>query len=543
MNGFEAIARILKAEGTEYIFCFPFNLLIEAAAIEGIHPILPRLERTAVNMADGYTRVSNGRRNGVVVTQAGAGIENAFAGVAQAYADGSPILLFPGGSPAPRAGGKSDFPAAANYKGVTKWAERLSSAEAVPDVMRRAFTLLRNGPTAPVLIELAPDITSGDAADALAGYRSVKAHHSGADEKDVSAAVEALLAADRPLIHAGQGVLYAEATDLLVELAELLDAPVMTTTLGKSAFPEDHRLALGAAGVTGTDMIRSYFGECDLILSIGSSVSANLASARLPDGKTLIQCTSDPSDLNRERFIDLGLLGDARIALGQLIAETKSQAGAAGRDAGTANRVRGVKESWIEQWLPLLSSDERPINPYRVIWEVQQTVDHSRTIVTHDSGNPRDHTVPFYEATVPRGYLGWGNSTQLGFSLGVAMGAKLGAPDKYVVNIMGDAAIGMAGIELETAARYSIAITTIVINNAVLSGYSRRFPTAAEKYGLTTLSGDYSKLAEALGVRAEKVTEPDAVRPAIQSALAHNDAGKPALIEIMAKEETTLAMM
>jgi thiamine pyrophosphate-dependent acetolactate synthase large subunit-like protein len=149
--------------------------------------------------------------------------------------------------------------------------------------------------------------------------------------------------------------------------------------------------------------------------------------------------------------------------------------------------------------------------------------------------------IPFYESTTPRGYLGWGNSSQLGYGLGIAMGAKLGAPDKLVVNIMGDAAIGMAGMDIETAVRHKIPILTIVLNNHVLSGYSVNYPVAAERFGFTNLYGEYADLAKALGAYSEQVADPQQIASAIRRAQEAMATGTPALIEFMTKEENNLS--
>jgi thiamine pyrophosphate-dependent acetolactate synthase large subunit-like protein len=169
------------------------------------------------------------------------------------------------------------------------------------------------------------------------------------------------------------------------------------------------------------------------------------------------------------------------------------------------------------------------------------SVDRSRTIVTHDSGHPRDQTIPFYETTTPRGYLGWGNSSQLGYGLGIAMGAKLGSPEKLVVNIMGDAAIGMVGMDIETASRHNIPILTIVFNNHVLSGYSKNYPVATEKFGFTNLYGEYAELARSLGAYSERIQSPEQIIPSIQRAKRAMDEGRPALLEFMTKEENRLS--
>ena len=543
MRGNDAIAQILQQEGTEYLFCYPDNQLIHSAAAAGIRPMMSRTERTTINMADGYTRMLNGRRNGVIVTQSGPGIENAYGGIAHAYADSVPILVLPGGTSRSDAGRQPDFSAVANYGGVTKWVAQINQEQRIPEFMRRAHTYLRSGRGAPVMLEVPADVAMGDFGEAAPAYNPVPVMRSAGDPADVRAAVTTLLAAKRPMIFAGQGVLWAEASEQLVALAELLDAPVTTTNSGKSAFPENHPLALGAAGRTFTKMARHHLDEADVIFGIGASFTTNLASAGVPGGKTLIQSTVDAQDLNKEHQLDQAIIGDAQLVLTQMIEEAQQQAGAAGREGtGAADEVAQVKGEWLEQWMPLYTSDETPMNPYRIMWDLMQTVDRDNTTVTHDSGHPRDQLVPTWESTVPRGYLGWGNSTQLGYSLGLVLGAKLAAPERTFVNFMGDAAIGMAGMDIETGVRLGIPVLTIVLNNQVLSGYPARYQAAVEKYRFTELYGDYATVATALGAYGERVHEPKEIIPALKRGLDEVAGGKPALIEFMTKEENTLAM-
>ena len=487
--------------------------------------------------------VTNGRRTGVVVTQAGPGIENAFGGVAHAYSESTPILVLPGGTARSRLGQSPDFDAVEAYRGVTKWVTQINQADRIPELMRRAHTILRSGRPGPVMLQIPADVAQEEIDESAFEYRPVKGYRSAGDPSDVADAVTALLAARNPIIYAGQGVLWAEATPELIELAELVNAPVMTTNTGKSAFPENHPLALGVGANTMTKMARHFMDRADLVFGVGCSFTTNLASLGIPRGKVLVQCTVDNKDLNKEEQLHHAVVGDARLVLRQLIEEVQYQAGLEGKKDGgeVAAAVKQVKDEWLEEWMPLLTSDEAPINPYRVIWDLMHTVDRTQTILTHDSGHPRDQTIPFYESLEPRGYLGWGNSSQLGYGLGLAMGAKLGAPDKLVVNIMGDAAIGMAGMDIETAVRHKIPIMTIVLNNHVLSGYSRNYPVAAERFGFTNLYGDYSKLAEALGGYGERIEDPREIVPAIRRAQTVMETGRPALLEFMTKEENTLS--
>ena len=539
MQGKTALAGILQQEGADYVFCFPNNALIDAAAAAGIRPIISRMERGAVNMADGYSRVTNGNKTGICVVQAGPGIENAYPGVAQAYADSSPILMLPGHQGTARDGVPSDYRASRNYEGVTKWADLINHAERIPEMMRRAHTHLRMGRPQPVLLEMPADVLNGEIDESQFRYAPVSRRRSAGDPKDVASVAKTLLAARRPVIYAGQGVLYAEATPELVELAELLNAPVLTTTLGKSGFPEDHRLSLGAGGNSGTKAVGVFLHQADVVFGIGTSFQKTLASAPVPDGKTVIQSTIDEGDLNGEYPLDDIIVGDAKLVLRQLIDEVSRQAGPGGHSSngGVAEEIQAVKDEWMAEWLPRLTSDDVPISPYRVIWELDQGLDKANSIVTHDSGNPRDQIVPFYTATTPRGYIGWGNSTQLGSGLGLIMGAKLAAPEKVALNLMGDTAVGMCGTDFETASRNKIGIISVIMNNGAMGGYEKNIPIAVEKYGSKFIGGDYTKLADSLGCHAETITQPDQIAPALRRAQEISSTGQPVVLEVITREE------
>jgi thiamine pyrophosphate-dependent acetolactate synthase large subunit-like protein len=536
VRGNEAIARILSREDVEYLFCFPAHGLIDACAGEGIRPIITRTERTLVNMADGYTRVHDGRRFGVVAVQAGPGAENAFAGVAQAASDGIPILAFPGGARRERRGIPYAFSPADQYRGIAKWADEINMPERIPSLMRRAFHALRNGRRGPVVLEVPNDVGPAEVDEAaVAAYVSPRAHRSAADPADVALAADALAAARAPVIVAGQGVLFARATAELRALAELLAIPVMTTMNGKSAFPEDHPLSLGAAGASGTEMAARSLEAADLILGVGTSFSVTPFTHPMPSGVPLIQITSDERDVNKDYPVRGALVGDVSLVLGQLVA---ALGGSAARDNGpAATTIAASKRAWLERWMPRLTSDDEPLSPYRVIFELGRSIDHANAIVTHDSGNPRDQLLPFYEAIAPRGYLGWGKSTQLGYGYGLALGAKLAAPTRLVVNVMGDAAFGMVGMDVETAAREKIGVLTILLNNSVMGGYDRSMPVAAARYGSHRLTGDYTALATALGAHAERVTKPADVAPAIARAAKVTMGGCPAVLEFVTRAE------
>ena len=542
MQAIDAVAQILKTEGVENLFCFPANSLIDACAKVGIRPIMARTERTLINMADGFSRISNGDRLGVACVQSGPGSENAFGGVAQAFSDSVPILMLPGGVARRSHGIPTHFEAVPNYGGITKWVAQVNFPDRIPAMMRRAFSLLRTGHPAPVMLEIPTDVASEEIEDGF-GYRPPEKTKPAGNPSDITASVKALLAAESPILHVGQGVLYADGTDELIEFAELVGVPVMTTMAGKSVFPENHPLALGASGHTGTGMVKHFLGKADLVFGLGCSLSTSVMSTPIPDGKVLIHNSIDELDINKDYAADYAIIGDAKIVLGQLIDEAKKQLGGGARDsAAVVQEIKTVKDRWLAEWMPKLTSDETPINPYRVVWDLNQAVDRAQTIVTHDSGNPRDQTLPFYETTTPHGYIGWGKSTQLGYGLGLIMGAKMAAPEKLAVNIMGDAAFGMAGMDFETAARERIPILTIMFNNSALGGYEKHMPVATERFQTKFLSGDYVKVAEGLGGYSEKVENPADIIPAIQRAQKETEAGKPALLEIITREETDFSL-
>jgi acetolactate synthase-1/2/3 large subunit len=537
MRGAEAVARILKLEGVELLFSYPNNSLIDEAAQVGIRPIVARSEKTLINMADGYTRATNGRRPTVIVVQAGPGIENAFGGLAQAYADSIPLLIIPGGPNQRQGGEPPQFDPLPVYRNITKWAGRISFVERIPELTRRAFSQLRNGKPGPVLLELPGDVSGAQLEEAALGYTPPRAYRSAGDPADVAKAARLLLDARRPVLHVGHGVLWADACAELRELAELVQAPVMTTMAAKGAFPEDHPLSIGTGGHTITRTAATFLAKSDLIFGLGCSFGRSGFSSPLPAGKRLVQVTVDAGDLDKDYPIDHAVVGDAKLVLRQLVDEARRQLGQARAGDAVAAEIHAARESFQREWLARLTSDETPINPYRVVRELNRTLDKRNAIVTHDSGNPRDQMLTFFEAVTPRGYLGWGKSTQLGTGYGVALGAKLAFPEKLVVNVMGDLAFGTAGMEVETAVRERIPIMTVILNNSVMGGYGHHMPTASERYGANRLSGDYAAVAKGLGAYSERIEQPGDVAAAIQRGISITRDGRPVVFEMITKEE------
>ena len=543
MKAAAVVASILKREGVEFLIGYPVNQIIEAAAEADIRTIIVRQERTGLHMADAVSRVTSGDRIGVFAMQHGPGTENSFGGVAQAFGDSVPIVVLPGGYPRRLLNITPNFSSFLNYQHVTKWAEQVVLPEAVPDAMRRAFTQVRNGRPRPVLVEIPVDVMREEVPDGWS-YTPAPRLRVAPDPRAVSALAAALVGAERPVIYAGQGVHYAKAWAQLRELAELLEAPVTTSLQGKSAFPENHPLSLGSGGRSISKPLHEFLKAADLIFGIGCSFATTNYGIAMPKGKRYAHATLDPLGINKDVPAELAVVGDAALTLEALLIEVRDRLKGKprGRGPAVAAEIKRLKDEWLAQWMPRLTQKTTPLSPYRVLWDLLHTVDVANTIITHDAGSPRDQISPFWECTTPLSYIGWGKTTQLGYGLGLAMGAKLAHPDKLCVNVWGDAAIGFTGMDFETAARERIPILTVLLNNFSMAIELKVMKTATEKYRSTDISGNYADFARALGGWGERVTQPDDIVPAIKRAVATTREGRPALLEFITEKAEDFSM-
>jgi len=539
MNGYEAIAKILKQEGVEWMACFPANPLIEAVAKEGIRPFVFRQERGGIMAADGFSRMmATQGKFGVFACQGGPGIENAFGGIAQASSEGVPIIFLPDGPGVGVTPVSPNFSGPDNFRFITKWAQSVTSADRIPAQMRQALSIMKNGRPGPVMLEMQRDVM-GNEVSSLDGFRSPQRYIAAPDKSDLRAAVKKLLAAKKPVIYAGQGVLYAGGSAKLTELAELTQIPVITSMPGKSAIDERHPLSLGAANKTAPKGVWEWLKSSDVLFAIGASLTKTNFGINIPAGKTLIHSTANYEDIDKEYTTDIGLVGDAQKTLCMLVDEIKAEIGEAGRksDSSTVEAVAEVKKEWMNDWSELLNSSMDPINPYRLVNEINKAVDHETTIVTHDAGHPRDQIMPFYTATVPHSYIGWGKSTHLGYGIPLMIGAKIANPDKFCMNFMGDAAFGMSGLDLETSTRIGAPITTVLLNNGTMGGYNRALPTAMEEYNAGNMYGDYAGISEDLGGVGIKITDPSEIGGALTKARQINqDEGKHVLLDVKTQQ-------
>ena len=537
-----AIAEIMKREGIQILTGYPVNHLIEYAAEIDIRPIMVRQERIGLHMADAISRVTSGRQIGAFCMQHGPGSENAYGGVAQCYGESIPVLVLPMGYPRRLAHIDPNFNSSVQMRGITKSAEPIMSAAEVPNILRRAFSKLRNGRGGPVLVEIPTDMWNEEVPEPLV-YTPVIATRYGPDPADVARAADMLAKAKRPVIYAGTGVHWAKAWPQLKALAELLAAPVTSSLGGKSSFPEDHPLALGSGGLAIPKPVRHFLDNADLIFGIGCSFTETNFGVKMPAGKKIIHATLDPDHLNKDVVCEVGLVGDAALTLDALLAELAGRVKEKRDHAPVAAEIAQHRAEWLATWAPKTDSDDEPLNPYRVLRDLWRTVDVDNTIITHDAGSPRDQLSPFWVARTPLSYLGWGKTTQLGYGLGLAMGAKLAAPDKLCINVWGDAAIGFTGMDFETAVRERIPILSILLNNFSMAIELKVMPVSTEKYRSTDISGDYAAMARAFGGYGERVTKIADIIPAIQRGIEQTRNGTPALLEFITSKETTVSRL
>jgi len=351
------LVRCLKAEGVPWVACYPTNHVNNALGQEGVPIKMMGEERFAVAIADAVSRVTSGKQIGVCTIMSNlnaAGIQMAFGAIGQAWEDSSPVLIITEGV---SAGSRqhTHFDIASALRPVTKWVGEIDKAELVPDYVRRAFTHLRSGRPGPVLLILPRGL--GEYDEEKYPYRPVKGWKWGPDPDDVTAAVKTLLAAKDPLIYAGEGVYYGDATEELKQFAELAQVPVLTTLKAKGTIPENHPLSLGARG----NLANHFLTKADVLFGIGTSLFPNRFSHAIPnaDQKTIVQCTVDTLDINRSYETRQAVIGDAKLTLKALIAELSAQTGGGvKKNQALLDEIAAGREEFWAKFRPLMESND-----------------------------------------------------------------------------------------------------------------------------------------------------------------------------------------
>ena len=545
MKVLDAIITVLKKEGLECLNCFPTTPIIEAAATQDIKPIVCRQERVGLGIADAYSRVTNGKKLSAFAMQYGPGAENAYPGVATAFSDSTPLLVLPLGHPLDRDGVFPMFSSLKSYESITKSIEQITTPSKSIDVLRRAISSMKNGRPGPSMVEIPEDILNQDVDDSrVQNYKKIQSARSMASSEEISNISKIILSAKNPIIIAGAGVLYSEATKELAEFAELLQIPVMTTMEGKSSISErNHPLALGSGSGVMSDPVVHFMKKSDVVIALGTSLTRHPMVTTIPPGKIIIHNTNDPKDLYKSYDIDYPVLGDTKLVLEQLIESCRDYLSGKIIRNDVPEEIFDVRKQYLENWSKYLDSKDKPISPYRVISEFMKNIDPKDAIVTHDAGSPRYQIMPFYQSDTPRSYLGWGKSHQLGTGLGFAIGAKLASPEKFCVNFMGDAAFGMTGLDFETAVRTKLPITTIVLKNSTMAIEINHMKISHEKFKARDMDGDYADIARSLGGWSEVIDDPEDIASSLLRAKEKNQEGTSVLLQFNTSKDQNFANM
>ena len=550
MKGSQAIVASLEAEGCDTLFGFPGGVVIPLydALYDAprLRHILVRHEQGAVHAADGYARATG--KVGVCLATSGPGATNLITGIANAYLDSIPIVAITGQVRADLIG--TDAFQEADVTGITlpivKHSYLVQSAAEIPRVIHEAFHIASTGRPGPVVIDVPVTALLGEltykAPDSLhlAGYKpTVKGH-----VKQIRAAAQAILEAERPVLYVGGGVISAGASDELHALADLIQAPVTTTLMGLGAFDERLPLSLGMLGMHGTVPANYAVHECDVLIGIGvrfdDRVTGKL-SAFAPQARTIIHIDVDPAEIGKNVEPSIPIVGDARHVLAALLAELQKAELVPGRTAPWLAKIaawQGEFRLHYEQ-----PAAEGVVAPQFVIQEIERVTGGEAVIVT-DVGQHQMWSTLYFDYRFPRQWISSGGLGTMGFGLPAAIGAKLGRPDKTVIDVSGDGGFQMTMQELATAVNYDIPVVVCILNNGYL-GMVRQWQDLFwnKRYSQTCIAvqPDFVMLAEAFGAKGLRVTEPEHVGEALREAI---DSGRPTVIDFkISPEENVFPMV
>ncbi len=549
MKGSQAIIASLEAEGCDTLFGFPGGVVIPLydALYDAtdLRHILVRHEQGAVHAADGYARATG--KVGVCLATSGPGATNLVTGIANAYLDSIPIVAITGQVRADLIG--TDAFQEADVTGITlpivKHSYLVQSAAEIPQVIHEAFHVASTGRPGPVVIdvpvtaELAELTYRRPDGPALAGYKPTVTGH----VKQIRAAARAILEAERPVLYVGGGVISAGAAEELRALAELVQAPVTTTLMGLGAFDERGPLSLGMIGMHGTVTANYAVHECDLLVGIGvrfdDRVTGKL-SAFAPQAKAIIHIDVDPAEIGKNVEPTIPIVGDARHVLAALNAELQKMERPAGRTAAWLRKLDGWK---AEYPLHYEQPREGTVAPQFVVEEIERVTGGDAVIVT-DVGQHQMWSTLYFHYRFPRQWISSGGLGTMGFGLPAAIGAKIGRPDKTVIDISGDGGFQMTMQELATAVNYDVPIVVAILNNGYL-GMVRQWQDLFwnKRYSFTCIEvqPDFVMLAEAFGAKGMRVTESGDVGDALREAIAGQ---RPTVIDFkIAADENVFPMV
>ncbi len=548
MTGGQAIVRALEAEGVDVVFGYPggvalpiFDALFDS---EKIRTILPRHEQGGVHGADGYARASG--RVGVAFVTSGPGATNTVTGIANAYMDSIPLVVFTAQVATSVIG--TDAFQESDITGitlpVTKHNYLVKNGDQLGEVIKEAFHIASTGRPGPVLIDLPVDVTRGEIdfeypeAVNLPGYKPTFRGH----PKQIKQAASMITRARKPLLYVGGGVVAAGAEKEIKELAELMQIPVTTTMMGKSSFPEDHHLWIGMPGMHGAKYTNYAITETDLLIAIGvrfdDRVTGKLST--FASKAKIIHVDIDPAEIGKNKLVDVPIVGDAKSVVAALVAELRKQE----PEIRTEAWMRLI-DDWRKKFPLHYHDDGETLYPQHVVQRVSELTKDRDTVLCTEVGQNQMWACQYYTLRRPRSWVSSGGLGTMGFGLPAAVGAQLARPDALVIDIAGDGSIQMNSQEMATAAINMLPVKVIVLNNGYL-GMVRQWQELfwGKRYSASVLSQDvpdFVKLAEAYGWHAERVTSPDDLDAVLQRAFDHEG---PALVDCrVAREEMVYPMV
>lgn len=559
MTGAMYMAECLKAQGVDRVFgqCGHTNYaLIDACHRLGIEYVSFRHEQQAAHAADAYFRVSH--KLAVVNVHLSPGLTNALTGVVTAAADSTPMVVITGNTPSyhharePHQGMRFHADASQGdiYRPICKRVWRIDDAKYLPDVMPRALNVAQTGRPGAVLLDVPMDVFSAQVTAPVdrALHRLPTHERRAASPAGIRAAADALRSARAPVVFAGNGVLLSEAWDELRTIAELLQAPVATTLMGKGAFPERHRLSLGMAGIWGTRAANQATRSADVLLAIGTAFGEADCSSWHPDytfaipPTRLVQIDADPQEIGKIYPVEVGLVGDAKLTLAALIDELR---GHTAQDMSTRlAEVDQLKAAWAVEVAETQQDTGTPIHPARLLRDLGRLAPADAIFVT-DVGWNKNGAGQQILCEHPQTFLTSGGMATMGFAPPAAIGAKLGAPHRKVIGMVGDGGLLSVCGALTTAVELGIPVLWVVFNNycfatirSVGSTYfNNTYATEFTRPDGTPYNPDLTKMAESFGIRSARVEHPDDLEAAITTALA---ADEPYLLEVITRGDVPM---
>ncbi|MDI9617846.1 acetolactate synthase large subunit [Methanothermobacter sp.] len=541
MKGGQAIIRSLLDQGADTVFGYPGGQLLPLYDMlydSELRHILVRHEQCAAHAADGYARASG--RVGVCIATSGPGATNLVTGIATAYMDSSPIVAIAGQVPTHLIGNDAfqEVDMIGITMPITKHSFQPADANEIPAMVKASFHIAKTGRPGPVVIDLPKDIQEQEVQDPideldLQGYRPTLQGH----PLQIKRAAELIRRSEKPVILAGGGVIISGASKEIMELSELIKAPVTTTLLGKGSFPEDHPSAMGMLGMHGRKVANLTVDECDCLIAVGCRFSDRTTGnvAEFAPNARIIHVDIDPAEIGKNVAVDVPIVGDARNVLREIIEKLKKHGE---RDDEWLRQVQKFKADCM----PRMSYDDVPLKPQQVIKEISHVLD-DETVVTTDVGQNQMWMAHFYTSRAPRKFISSGGLGTMGFGFPAAIGAKVALPENDVVAVCGDGGFLMVCQDLATIREYDIPVVICVMDNrhlGMVAQWQRLFYDERMSHTHLGEVPDFVKLAESFGIEAERVEKPGETTEALSRAIR---SGEPALLDIVIDPEEILPMV